>query len=135
MEKVFTLSITEQFDWESNDKQTTMSFPVTHMLQAIKSGKLKAQRTIAAMDLDFAFNVVSKRDIRNSVINNMTNLRYNEPVLGVWMPDQSVILVDGSHRYMARALNHEQEITYDLLLMPDWMPYATIKGRWPPCEN
>jgi hypothetical protein len=65
-------------------------------------------------------------------VRSMSATRRSMPVLGVWMPDLTVVLIDGGHRYMARVINGEAEITYNLIAEEDWKPYAAISGKWPP---
>lgn len=128
---MLTIGVIEQFDWTSPDERTRISFRVTAMLGDIASGKLRVKRITTYLDVDFADTWVAKRDLNPAHIAALSNARLNVPVLGVWMPDGDVLLVDGSHRYMARRLRGETLIDYYTVALPDWQPYATITGRWP----
>lgn len=125
----FVFQFLQRFDWQSEDAGVSISFDVTAMLRDITAGRLVAELVTAPLDETFALTWVSKRDLNFSYCNTMSPVRRNIPVLGAWMPDGTVLLIDGSHRYWARYSRGENEIDYLLIREKDWKPYATIKGE------
>ena len=128
----YELVFLQRFDWDSEDGKCHICFRVSEMLNAIAEGKLRYEEVRSPLDVVFARNWVSKRDIRLNRIMAMTTTELNSPVLGVWMPDGSVLLVDGSHRYMARYRLHRDYIDWHLIALGDWQAYATITGELKP---
>lgn len=124
------LKLIQFFDWQSADGKCQITFSVTRMLDDIISGKLATEVLVASLDTDFDSTWIVQRDLNAKHV--MTIMRdeatLNSPVLGVWMPNGSVLLIDGSHRYMARYLLHKPTIDYMLIALNDWKPYATITG-------
>lgn len=128
---MLTIGVIEQFDWTSPDECTRISFRVTAMLGDIAKGKLTVARVTTLIDTDFVDTWVAKRDLNMTHVAMMSNARLNVPVLGAVMPDEDVLLIDGSHRMMARRMRGETTIEYNLVAPQDWLPYATITGKWP----
>lgn len=126
---LYIVTTIEYFDWTSPDGKTSITFRVTDMLNAISTGTLRAQRVTTRIDTEFVELWLVKRELSDRLIARMTPERRNEPVLGAWMPDGSVLLIDGSHRYMARYLEGLDEIDYNLIAYDDWQGYATIMGE------
>jgi hypothetical protein len=126
---VFVLRRLEQFDWASPDGKTQATFNVTEMLSAITDGKLKANRITTRIDTTFVEDWLVKRELNMPLCHRMGVSRQAIPVLGVCMPDDSVLLIDGSHRYMAKYLNGDDTIDYMLVANGDWQRFATITGK------
>jgi hypothetical protein len=123
--------VTEQFDWLSPEGETSISFRVTAMLADITSGRLPAADVTTELSVEFADTWVSQRELNLEYVRGMSDARRNMPVLGVCMPDETVLLIDGSHRYMARRMHGDTTVDYKLVALGAWEPYATIKGKWP----
>ena len=121
----------ELFDWTSPDEQTTIQFRVTEMLFAIGLGKLQAEHVTTVLDRKFCEEWLSKRELDVVYAQSLSPERLQVPVLGAWMPDQTVTLIDGGHRYLSLYLKQHIYIDYLLVALEDWQPYATIKGKWP----
>ena len=126
---VFVLRRLERFDWASPDGKTQARFNVTEMLNAIAKGKLKANRITARIDTTFVEDWLVKRELNMPLCHRMGISRMTIPVLGVWMPDSTVLLIDGSHRYMAKYLNGDDTIDYMLIANGDWQRFAQIEGE------
>lgn len=122
--------ILEQFDWTSTDGKTSITFRITEMLGAIAAGQLKTDLITSPLDANFARQWLIKRDLNEYYCRNMSLRRLDQPVLGVWMPDKTVLLIDGSHRYMARYYSGQTTVDYHLVALADWQSYATISGQW-----
>lgn len=122
----------ELFDWTSPDRETSIRFAVTSLSYAMANGQVPFEHVTTALDSEFARIWLPQRELNKDLCANMTKRRRDEPVLGAWMPDGTVLLIDGSHRYMARYLHHEETIDYYLVKYADWKPFATLlKGEWP----
>jgi hypothetical protein len=129
---IITIERIEVFDWTSPDEVTSVHFPITIMLRAIAKGQVPYERITAQLDPEFARIWISRRDINIPYCLALPKKRRDEPVLGCWMADDTVLLVDGSHRYMARYLRKETTIDYIILKEVDWKPFAILmKGQWP----
>jgi hypothetical protein len=119
----------ETFSWKSPDGKTSGTFDVTRMLRDIEMRQLSFDNIMTQLDKNFAETWVAKRDINMEYCIQMSLKRRNTPVLGVWMPDGSVLLIDGSHRYMSRFLFDEPTVEYNIVRYPLWRPYAKIRGK------
>ena len=104
-------------------------FRVTEILDAIAKGGLKAQLITTAIDTTFVEDWLIKRELNMLLCHRMGVSRMAIPVLGVWMPDGTVLLIDGSHRYMAKYLNGDDTIDYMLIANGDWQRFAQIEGE------
>lgn len=122
------ITTTQQFDWTSPKSNCHVSFQVTRMLTDIASGKLPYDEITSPIDKDFALNWVNKRELNLRYIRNLTHWQLIKPVLGVWLPSGSVLLIDGSHRYMGLYLRGYKTIDNYIVGYVDWQPYATITG-------
>ena len=123
----------QKFDWTSPDETVQISWPITRMLYDIGNGKLKFQAVVAEIDKDFVENWLVKREPDMEYVRSLPDAQLIVPVLGAWMPRKSVVLIDGTHRYMARYLQKRKTIPYILLAVEDWLPYATITGDLSTC--
>lgn len=122
---------TETFDWISEDAQTRVRFPITAMLAAMVDKTLNYETLTTRISATFVLAwLVSRVDTTN--FRPISEPRLGEPVLGAWMPDRSILLIDGSHRYYARYQRGLETIDYNVLLEEDWQRFATIRGKWPP---
>jgi hypothetical protein len=116
----------QSFAWTSEDQKEHITFDVTAMLDAIRDKTLSVEAVTTALDANFAETWVTKRDLNNYYCRNMSLRQMKSPVLGVWMLDGSVLLIDGSHRYMARYYAGYTEIDYLLVAYGDWQGFAQI---------
>lgn len=93
----------EIFNWLSPDEKTSIRFHITEMLLAISSGKLKHTPVLARLDNNFARDWLTKREPNMDYVRQLSPNRLKEPVLGARLPDadDSVVLIDGTHRYYA----------------------------------
>ena len=126
---VFRLRRLERFDWTSPDGNARARFRVTEILDAIAKGGLKAQLVTTALDTTFVEDWLVKRELNMPLCHRMGVSHMTIPVLGVWMPDGTVLLIDGSHRYMAKYLNGDDTIDYMLIANGDWQRFAQIEGE------
>jgi hypothetical protein len=122
-------ALVQLFDWQSEDNKCRITFDVTRMLCDIAIGKLPYESVTSLMDDNFARKWVLQRDIHPRRVATFTQAELDTPVLGVWMKDATVLLIDGSHRYAARWIKHLPLITWHLVALADWQPYATITGE------
>lgn len=118
----------ETFNWTSEDGKTTIAFPVTKMLSEISVGRLKVDRVTTEISEPFIVNWLSKRELNLKHVSSLSLERLDEPVLGAWMADD-VLLIDGSHRYLARYVMGFKTIDYLLVSEPDWRPFVTETSR------
>ena len=126
---IYQLRRLERFDWTSPDGNASARFRVTEILDAIAKGGLKAQLVTTAIDTTFVEDWLVKRELNMPLCHRMGVSRMTIPVLGVWMPDGTVLLIDGSHRYMAKYLNGDDTIDYMLIANGDWQRFAQIEGE------
>ena len=124
MAVISRIAFIQIFDWESEDKKHKITFQVTDMLRAIVSGKLKAELVTSPIDANFAEQWCKLRIDNHYYCKNMAQKKMDEPVLGVWMDDNTVLLIDGSHRYMARYYAGYATVDYMLVAYGDWQGYA-----------
>ena len=126
---LYLVTTTECFDWVSPEGKTQVHFNVTEILEAIAEGSLKANRITTLIDTTFVEDWLVKRELNMPLCHRMGVSRMTIPVLGVWMPDGTVLLIDGSHRYMAKYLNGDDTIDYMLIANGDWQRFAQIEGE------
>lgn len=113
----------QQFDWTSEDNKHHISFAVTDMLNALKQGTLPFATATVPIDATFAETWCKLRIDNEYYCRNMSQAQMDRPVLGVWMPDETVLLIDGSHRYMARYWHSLPTIDY-VLIAEGWQRFA-----------
>jgi hypothetical protein len=118
----------ERFDWQSPDASASMTIKVTEMLADIAAHKLVYEAVTTHVDDKFAHTWLTQRSLNMHHIKRLTPERLAQPVLGITMPDATVLLIDGSHRYAARWIKHMPTVDYHLVRDPLWRPYATIRG-------
>jgi hypothetical protein len=111
-----------QWDGDGNDRPP-QHFYVTALLEAIKSYSVPAERISTYLDRAFAEKWVAGRALHMDYVRSMTEEQRKAPVLGVRMPDGGVLLIDGSHRYMACYLAGDETIDYVLVEHPYWTPF------------
>ena len=121
--------ILQTFDWTNEEGTVSISLDITRMLEAIDKGELQVEKLTALLDRSFAEMWISRRDINLSYVFNMSPLYRDKPVLGAWLPDETVLLIDGSHRYTRRYKDNLETVDYNLVSLNDWPKYATIKGE------
>jgi hypothetical protein len=129
-----TFHVIQRFDWISEDKETEIHFMVTDLLDDMNSGAVAFERLQAPIDPDWAAAWLIKRDLYLSRILAIRNIPalYQEPLLGVTMPNNTVLLIDGSHRYMARLLEGETMNFWHIVHHEDITDfYTVIKGTFP----
>jgi hypothetical protein len=117
----------EEFSWTNEEGDLSITFHVTELLFAISQGKVQVEPVRTPLDTTFAERWLSQRSLSYATIATLSRQRMDEPVLGVGMPDGTVLLIDGSHRYMARHLKGLPTVDYNIVWQPStWLPYATI---------
>ena len=123
----------EVFDWTSPDEKTNIRFHITEMQFAIQEGRLIGEHVMAKLDGEFARRWLTLRELNMNYVRNLPPERILNPVFGAQMPDpeHSVVLIDGSHRYMRRYLDGNYTVPYLLFTEEQWKPFAEIKGTWP----
>jgi hypothetical protein len=120
-------AIREAFTWESEDKSRSIRFDITTMLAAIAHGVLPYGKCETELDREFAREWLPLRDLdMDRLVALQTDPKLHEPCLGVRMIDDTVLLIDGSHRYMARYLLNLPDVLYHIIEYNDWQPYATV---------
>jgi hypothetical protein len=119
----------EVFTWTPDNGKCTVLFMVSSILEAIRRKKIRHKRALTPLDSDFAVGVLTKRELDLDWIHNMSETRLEEPVLCAYWHDGTVILIDGSHRYMALYLAQKPTISCYLIDYEDWQPYAFIFGN------
>lgn len=119
----------EIFDWTNEEETLFISFCVTDILNQIRNKTLKHQSITTEIDKNFAPRWLMHRDLNFSYIHSLSNSRLSEPVLGVTMPDSTVLLIDGAHRYMARLMKGETLIDMNLVTFDDIWSYVKIGGN------
>jgi hypothetical protein len=129
--------IYQRFDWTSEDGEVEITFQVSQMLVEMRANRLPYETLTTQLDREFAKRWLPERDLNFGYIQSLSPRgdakTYNAPVLGVRWIDDSVILIDGSHRYMARFLHSEPTIDYQIVAYKDWQPYATVTRGTLPC--
>jgi hypothetical protein len=128
----YAWTIVEQFAWASFDGKTTICFPVTRMLADIASGTLPYDKIETALDIKWAREWLSQRELNYDYCRQLSPARLDEPVLGVWMPRGAVLTIDGGHRYAERLRRRFSHIRFHVIAAEHWIPYATITGPFPP---
>jgi len=118
----------EVFDWTSEDTRTTIRFSVSEMLTQIARRALPCREITTPIDANWATTWLPKRDPKIEYAMGLSPERAAEPVLGVWMPDETVLLIDGTHRYMNRFMWGHDTIDWLVVTDPDWRAYAIITG-------
>jgi hypothetical protein len=121
-------AVIEVFDWTSEDGATHIHFRITEALLAIAQGTLHADAVETPTDEAFAREWLVQRGLNYRYCMTMSASRLAEPVLGVWMPDGTVLLIDGSHRYFARVLRKLPLVRYRIVGWGDIAPYMTLTG-------
>jgi hypothetical protein len=123
----------EIFTWRSPDDETELTFAVTPLLSALKRGVVPYDLVHAILDREWAATWLVQRDLNLSFVKRLAQnrpARYYDPVLGITMKNGSVLLIDGSHRYMAHYLNGEETIDYHIIPHGSWSSFAnTTKGN------
>lgn len=71
----------------------------------------------AAMDMDFVRFIVEHRGVEDHKIRRLVEPYLSTPIIGVALPDDVVLTVDGHHRLVRLAL--EQHTTYRMYLFPE----------------
>lgn len=131
----FGLVRLETFDWTAPDNSCQIHLDITSMLAEISAGRLSYRLIKAPLDPDFANDWLLQRIDDLSYMQGLTYARLQVPVLGVDLPDNTVLLVDGAHRYIARLIAHYTTVWHRIVRLPHWLPFATITGTLPGSEG
>lgn len=99
------------------------------MLSAIANKQLAVQAVITPLDREFANKWLPLRELNMDYVHNMPKSQFDKPVLDVWLPDGTALLIDGSHRYMARVINNKRAIAHHIIAFSDWQSFAQIEGN------
>lgn len=123
-------TILKRFDWTAENGQCHITFAVTEMLSAIADGKLPYDAVTSPIDWEFVQTWIVKRDIFVSKVRAIMRdkVALDKPVLGAYTPNNTVLLIDGSHRYMARYMLDRSTIDYHIVRQDFWTIFATIQG-------
>lgn len=126
------LSIREVFDWTSEDKTSNFSIDVTRLNSMILAGQISCQKITAVVDDNFVRNHLFAREPNAKTVSMVMDdkLRLDVPVLGLWY-GPSIILADGTHRYIARWLRHLPTIDYILVEDPLWRQFLLSSTNLP----
>ncbi len=116
----------EMFQYNGDGPAPPMLFRVSALAHKLIAGEVGFIHVTSPIDKEFATKWITQRDLNMTYVHNMPPLWLDDPVLGVEMPDNTVLLIDGSHRYMARYLAKLPTIDYFIVPRPLWLPYATI---------
>lgn len=116
----------EIFDWTSEDQSQRLRFYVSEMREAIAQGRLKYETLEAYLDPEWLKTWLLQRDLDIQYCFTLAKLpeRLKKPLLGVRMEDQTILLIDGSHTYMARYLANCQSCLWHIVDLPLWKAFS-----------
>lgn len=126
------LACEEVFSWVSMNGTEELHFRTTIMKRFLDANPefAKGCRFTTEMDGDFAEHVGKFNGLEEDHFNTVTPYRLDEPVLGCIMPDGTVLLVDGSHRYYMRYLRGCDTVEYYLFPQELWARFTVPHDQW-----
>ena len=123
----FSVLVVEQvFSWTDPDGTRTIDFYIDPLLTGIIDGSIPFDTAEVVIDPVWVKEWLVKRDLDPVHLGSLTDDQIDTPVLGAWMEDGSVLLIDGSHRYMARYILAKPTVRYFLLGKDAWQKHAVI---------
>lgn len=126
MAKPIVLTFAEVFTWTAPDNTQTIYFSIDPLLAGIANGTIPYDSVEAVLDQGWVNAWLVQRELNMRHVSALTQEQIDEPVLGAWMDGGSVLLIDGSHRYMARFLRGLPTVRWHILHQAEWKRYATI---------
>ena len=124
----------EIFYWTHRDKSISISFFINEILFDISAKSLPYEEVLVEIEEDFAKNTLMKQDYDLLHCLSLSEERLKEPVIGCYWADNSVILIDGTHRYIRHYMDRRKTIVYRLIKYQDWQraKYSRImRGKLP----
>lgn len=116
----------QHFTWNDPDSPRQIEFYVTEMIEAMLLGELPYEKCRAALNAEWAAEWLPQRDLNMNYVRSIAEPKLSTPMLGVRLndADDSVLIIDGSHRYMARYLAKKEDYLLMIIPYPAWRRYS-----------
>lgn len=124
--KIRQLVFEQVFTWNDPSGKRALDFFIEPLLVGIYAGSIPYEELEVTLDPTWVGEWLVKRELDLVHVAALTQAQIDVPVLGAWMDDGSVLLIDGGHRYMARYLHRLPTVTYHILAEASWRKHAII---------
>lgn len=116
------------FTWLDPDNAAVWAFDVQGLQDALEANLLSFSTFNVPIDFEWARTWLPKRITDETLCQTMPDDRRREPILAVWLTAKGikgqVLIIDGSHRYMANVLAGAKSIWHNVVHFPDWQAFA-----------
>lgn len=116
--RIFTAPAKSQVFSFEVDNKPTLYFCIARLIE-LRDERPEQWETIE-IPLDSVAIIVTQRGVDVDHAMRMSIQRVNEPGYGVFMPDGSFLIVDGSHRYVRRAFDGRDGMIFHTCRAPDY---------------
>jgi len=95
------------FSHVDDDTGAQMHFAITHALAWIKDHESEVEKLLVGIEQGTAQMIFTCRGIEDHRLQPLLTVADPDPMLFVLMPDDTHLLIDGSHRYVAAAMRKD----------------------------
>lgn len=95
------------FSHVDDDTGVITHFAISLALAWIKEHESEVEKLLVGIEQDTAQMIFTCRGIEDHRLQPLLSVADPEPMLFVFMPDQTHLLIDGSHRYVAAAMRKD----------------------------
>lgn len=100
------------------------SFAVTRMTKFIELNRDKVKLYKVPVYVEFAAYIKDNRGVEIHRLLSILDAEHIDPIIMLRMPDDSCLIVDGNHRYMAAAMAKMQFIDAYILEADQWEAFV-----------